>query len=385
MNATAQVPSPHPPEDASRRAQLSLFLCGDVMTGRGVDQVLPHSCLPHLFEPHATSALDYVALAERANGPIPRPTGYAEIWGAALEVLERERPDVRIINLETSITTSEDAEPKGINYRMHPGNVEVLAAARIDCCVLANNHVLDWGRAGLLETLRTLEQARIHVAGAGHDLQEAAKPAVLEVPGGARVLVFAFGTTDCGIPPEWAANGAGPGVHLLHDLSGKTLERLARLVAETKRPGDLAVASIHWGPNWGFGIPAAHRRFAHGLIDEASIDVVHGHSSHHPKAIEVYRDRPILYGSGDLLNDYEGIRGHEEFRKDLVLAYFPTFDVATGRLVRLEITPLQVRNFRLQHPSPSDRAWLRDTLDRECRRFGPHVRLRGDALALEWG
>jgi poly-gamma-glutamate synthesis protein (capsule biosynthesis protein) len=354
------------------------------MTGRGVDQVLPHSCLPHLFEPHATSALDYVALAERANGPIPRPTGYAEIWGAAGEVLERERPDVRIINLETSITTSEDAEPKGINYRMHPGNVAVLAAARIDCCALANNHVLDWGRAGLLETLQTLEQARIHVAGAGRDLQEAAKPAVLAVPGGVRVLVFAFGTTDCGIPREWAANGSRPGVHLLHDLSGATLERLARLVAETKRSGDLAVASIHWGPNWGFGIPAAHRRFAHGLIDEASIDVVHGHSSHHPKAIEVYHDRPILYGCGDLLNDYEGIREYEEFRAHLVLTYFPTFDVRSGRLVRLEMTPLQVRNFRLQHPSPPDRAWLRDTLDRECRRFGPHVRLRGDALALEW-
>jgi len=370
--------------NTSSRAQLGLFLCGDVMTGRGLDQVLPHSCPPHLHETHATSALDYVALAERANGPIPRPMGYAAIWGEAREVLERERPDVRIINLETSITTSEDAEPKGINYRMHPGNVAVLAAARIDCCVLANNHALDWGRAGLLETLQTLEGAKIRGAGAGRDLQAATNPAVLEVAGGTRVLVFACGTTDCGIPREWAANRARPGVHLLLDLSGKTLERITRLVAETKRPGDLAVASIHWGPNWGFDIPAAQRRFAHGLIDEASIDVVHGHSSHHPKAIEVYHDRPILYGCGDLLNDYEGILGYEEFRNDLVLTYFPAFDVPTGRLVRLEMTPLQIRNFRLQHPSPSDRAWLRDTLDRECRRFGQHIRCRGDAFALEW-
>jgi len=366
------------------REQLTLFLCGDVMTGRGVDQILPHSCSPCLHEPFVSSALQYVALAEQANGPIPRSGDYAYIWGAAREVLDRERPDTRIINLETSITTSEDADPKGINYRMHPGNVPVLAAARIDCCVLANNHVLDWGRAGLVETLETLAQAGIRAAGAGRDLRAAQAPAVLEVGNGNRVLVFAFGATDSGIPPDWAADAARAGVHLLPDRSGTAVEGIARLVLAMKRPGDVAVASVHWGSNWGFEIPPAHRRLAHALIDRAGIDVVHGHSSHHPKAIEVYRDRPILYGCGDFLNDYEGITGYEEFRDDLVLMYFATVDLSTGHLVRLTLTPLQIRNFRLQHPSVPDRAWLRDTLDRECRRFGSRIALSDDAWTIEW-
>lgn len=368
----------------SSRRHLTLFLCGDVMTGRGIDQVLPHACPPQLYEPFVTSALEYVELAERANGPIPPRVDHAYIWGDALPVLEQVQPDARIINLETSVTTSEDAVPKGINYRMHPANIPVFTAAGIDCCVLANNHVLDWGEAGLLETLATLARVDIPVAGAGRDLQEARAPAVLEVGEGSRVLVFACGARDSGIPPTWAAGPATPGVHLLPDLSEESAEGIARLVRATKRPGDLAVASIHWGGNWGYAVPREHRRFAHALIDRAGIDVVHGHSSHHPKAIEVYRDRPILYGCGDFLDDYEGITGYEKFRDDLVLMYFPTCAVGTGKLVGLEMVPLQIRNFRLRHPSPADRAWLHDLLDGECRRFGHRVALRDDTLALEW-
>jgi poly-gamma-glutamate capsule biosynthesis protein CapA/YwtB (metallophosphatase superfamily) len=81
------------------------------------------------------------------------------------------------------------------------------------------------------------------------------------------------------------------------------------------KPGDLIVVSVHWGPNWGYDIPHQQRRFAHALIDKANVSIIHG--QHHLKAIEVYRDRLILYGCGDFLNDYEGIKGYEEFRDDL--------------------------------------------------------------------
>ncbi|MGE5687702.1 MAG: CapA family protein, partial [Gemmatimonadota bacterium] len=247
------------------------------------------------------------------------------------------------------------------------------------------NHVLDWGRAGLGETLETLARAGIRSAGAGRDLRAAQAPAVLAVGAESRVLVFAFGATDAGIPEDWGAGPAAAGVHLLPDFSGRTVEHIAGLVRATKRQGDVAVASVHWGGNWGYGIPAAHRRFAHGLIERAGVDAVHGHSSHHPKAIEIYRERPIFYGCGDLLNDYEGIPGNEEFRDDLALLYFVTFEVPAGALVRLELTPLRIRNFRLNQPSASDRAWLRGRLDRECRRFRHSVIAAGEAYAVKWG
>ena len=101
-------------------------------------------------------------------------------------------------------------------------------------------------------------------------------------------------------------------------------------------------------------------------------------------AIEVSRGRPILYGCGDFLNDYEGIDGYERFRTDLTLMYHVTLDAGTGELRRLTMTPLQIRNFRLHHAPPAGRAWLRDTMDRECRQFGHRVTLEDDALTLAW-
>jgi poly-gamma-glutamate synthesis protein (capsule biosynthesis protein) len=365
------------------RTRVTLFLCGDVMTGRGVDQILPRPSAPRLYERFLTSALDYVALAEHAHGLIPRRVEPAYVWGVLPEVLDRERPDVRIVNLETSVTTSDAAAPKGINYRMHPANVAVLTAAGIDCCVLANNHVLDWGPAGLLETVATLARAGIRVVGAGHDLAAARAPGVLEIAPGHRVLVLGLGTRDSGIPRHWAAGAATPGVHLLPDLSETTADDVARLVDDARRPGDVIVASVHWGPNWGYDVPPAHRRFTRALIDRARVDVVHGHSSHHPMAIEVHRGHPILYGCGDFLNDYEGIGGHDAYRSDLALAYFVTVDACTGELARLTMTPLQIRNFRLRYPAPADRAWVHGRLDRECRRFGHRVVPRDGALVLE--
>lgn len=364
-------------------AERTLFLCGDVMTGRGVDQILPHPGSPQLYEPYTKSALEYVALAEQAHGAIPRHAEFSYVWGEALGVLERRRPDVRILNLETSVTRSAAAEPKGINYRMHPANLPVLSAAGIDCCVLANNHVLDWGMAGLLESLDALAAAGIQTAGAGTDVAAARAPAILDASG-KRVLVFSFGGPDCGIPSSWSAGPARPGVNLLADLEDATIDRTAQLVADAKREGDIAVASIHWGANWGYEIPRAHRRFAHALIDRCAIDVVHGHSSHHPKGIEVYHERPILYGCGDFVNDYEGISGYEGFRPDLVLMYFATLDATTARLTQLSMIPLQSHRFALRRPSEEDQERLRVNLDRECRRFRHRVARRGEELTLEW-
>jgi poly-gamma-glutamate synthesis protein (capsule biosynthesis protein) len=355
------------------------------MTGRGIDQVLPHPSEREIRESYMRSALGYVELAEEAHGRIRRPVDFAYIWGDALEELEARSPDLRVINLETSVTTSDEALPKGINYRMHPANVPCLRAAAIDCCVLANNHVMDWGTAGLLETLDTLKEAGLATAGAGRDSEEADRPAVLEAAGRGRVLVFGFGHTSSGIPRDWAAGAGRPGVSVLPDLSNRTADRVAERVRRFRRRGDLVVTSIHWGGNWGYSIPRQQREFAHRLIEADAADVVHGHSSHHPRAIEVHEGRPILYGCGDFINDYEGISGHEEFRSDLVLAYFLTLDPLSSRLRRLEMTPFRTRRFRLERVARRDAEWVRATLDREGRRLGTRVELGSDGtLVLGW-
>ena len=363
----------------------TMFLCGDVMLGRGIDQILPHPGDPALHERFVSSAWSYVELAEAASGPIPHSVAYAYVWGDALDALRRVNPAVRIVNLETSITASAHFDPKGINYKMHPANIRVLTVAAIDCCVLANNHVLDWGQAGLSETLRTLEEAGIRLAGAGRSAEQAAAPAILPRAGRARVLVFAFGARSSGIPPTWAAERGRPGVNLLRDLSERTVEGIAASVQAVRRHGDLLVASIHWGGNWGYEVPPEQIAFAHGLIERAGFDVIHGHSSHHPKAVEVYQGRPILYGCGDFLNDYEGIAGEEGFRPDLAVMYLPRLASPGGTLVEFPLEVFQIRRFRLQRVSRADTAWLQARLDRESRRFGTRVELREEnTLAVVW-
>ncbi|MEW5862628.1 MAG: CapA family protein [Pseudomonadota bacterium] len=344
---------------------MKLFLCGDVMTGRGVDQILPVPCDPALDEPWVKSALDYVALAEGRNGPIPRPVDFAYIWGDALEELEWERPEARIVNLETAVTTSEDREPKGIHYRMNPANVACLTAARLDCCVLANNHVLDFGVRGLEETLATLRRAGIATAGAGRDTAEAEAPAVIALAGERRVLVFAFGHESAGVPAAWAAGPRKPGVSRLADLSARTADAVAKRVLAARRAGDCTIVSIHWGPNWGYRVARERREFARRLIDAGAADLVHGHSSHHPGPIEIYRGRLILYSCGDFLNDYEGITGHEAFRPELTLMYFATLEEPGGRLLTLALTPMRIARLRLHRASLAESDWLAQVLGRE--------------------
>jgi poly-gamma-glutamate capsule biosynthesis protein CapA/YwtB (metallophosphatase superfamily) len=359
--------------------RVTLFLCGDVMTGRGIDQALPHPCDPILYESWVKDARRYVELAERAHGPLSRPMACEAIWGDALDELARRKPDARIVNLETAVTACGTPWPrKGIHYRMNPANVACLTAAGIECCVLSNNHILDWGYEGLLETLETLHREEIQTCGAGLTLAEATTPAVLDVASGARVLVFGVGSETSGVPESWAATPTRAGIWLVPDSPAEAASEIGACVRRQRRPGDVVVVSIHWGGNWGYDIPRWQTRLAHALVDDAGVDVVHGHSSHHPKGVEAYHGKLVLYGCGDLLTDYEGIEGYEEFRGDLGLMYFAELDARRGDLVGLTMTPTRLERLRLNSASACEAQWLADTIDRESRPRGAKVELRSD-------
>jgi poly-gamma-glutamate capsule biosynthesis protein CapA/YwtB (metallophosphatase superfamily) len=353
-----------------------MTLCGDVMTGRGIDQALPYPSAPQLHESSINSAVDYLRLAERVNGPIPHPLSFRELWGAAAE--ELVSTDARIINLETSITRSEAYVHKGINYRMSPENAACLVAGGIDFCVLANNHILDWGHQGLRETLSVLRNLNIKSAGAGEDLAQARAPAILEIPHKGRVIIFSFACVTSGTPRNWAATPNAAGVNLLPTLCEQAVRELEQRVSQTWQRGDVVVVSIHWGSNWSYAVTESERWFAHELIERAGVSVVYGHSSHHPKAIELYHNRLILYGCGDFLNDYEGIKGYEQFRGDLALMYLVDVDPTSGEVQALDLVPFQLRRFQLVGALRDDVDWLRHTLDRESRKLGTCVRQKAD-------
>ena len=263
---------------------------------------------------------------------------------------------------------------------MHPDNLPALTALRPDVCALANNHILDFGYQGLADTVAALTGARIQAVGAGADLGAARRPAVLVARGSHRVLVGSVATMSSGVPETWAAQADRPGVWLIGDSSlGDAAEEVAAAVLAHRRDGDVAIVSVHWGSNWGYAMAPSEIEFAHRLID-AGIDIVHGHSSHHPRPIEIYRGRPILYGCGDVIDDYEGIRGHESFRGDLRLLYLVSADAASGELVSLRMIPLRVRRMRLERAARADTEWLRTTMGQTSRCFGTRFAARPDGL-----
>ncbi|MFJ3921734.1 CapA family protein [Streptomyces sp. NPDC090022] len=364
------------------------------MLGRGIDQVLPHPGDPRLAEPWITDARAYVEMAEAVNGPVSRPTGYDGPWGDLLEELRATDPDAWVLNLETSVTRAAGFAPgKSVHYRMDPANLPCLTAVRPDVCVLANNHVLDFGRDGLAETLDSLHAAGLRTAGAGGDAAEAWRPArvALRSPPSCagsssrhvpRLLVFSVGLPSSGIPLGWAATRDRSGIALAPAPSPAAAADLVSRMRAARRPGDLVAVSIHWGSNWGYRVPPEHVRFAHDLVDGGA-DLVHGHSSHHPRPLEVYRGRLILYGCGDLVDDYEGITGHEQYRDDLRLLYTARLDNATGALRGLRLVPFQARRLTLHRARLRDADWLRDALARHSGPSAPAFTVgRDGALTL---
>ncbi len=360
---------------------LTVALGGDVMLGRGVDQILAHPGEPELREAYLHDARGYVRLAETANGPIPRPVEWSWPWGEAVALLDDIAPDVRLINLETTITADgQFADRKPVCYRMHPDNLPALTAIRPDVCALANNHILDFGYQGLTDTVSILTDAGIQGVGAGADLSAARRPAVVTLHDDHRVVVGSVAMKSAGVPESWAAHWHRPGVWLIRDPALRdAADDVAAQTLAHKHDGDLAIVSVHWGSNWGYGIAPEDVAFAHRLID-AGVDIVHGHSSHHPRPVEIYREKPILYGCGDVIDDYEAIGGHAPFRAELRLLYLTSTDPASGELVSLRMIPLRVRQMRLERASHADAEWLRKTMEHTSRRFGTRVAVRSDDL-----
>ncbi len=174
-------------------------------------------------------------------------------------------------------------------------------------------------------------------------------------------MLFSLAEPGSGVPTGWAATAAQPGVALLPDLKAGSARQLAQHITRQRRAGDVVIVSLHWGGNWGLAIPPAHRDFAHRLIDAGAADLVHGHSSHHPMPFEVYEGHLVLYGCGDMINDYEGIdpQGrHGRLPGDIGCLYFVQLHVASGSLAQLEIVPFERRRLQLVPASAQARGWM---------------------------
>lgn len=259
----------------------------------------------------------------------------ASFWGDLRPLLLGA--DLVLANLECAITTHTAPwcrTPKVFHFRAPPGAVEVLKAGGVGVVSLANNHVLDFEEEGLADTIRYLDAAGIAHAGAGENLQAASKPAIVEAAG-LKVGVVAFTDNE----PGWAAGVERPGTnYLAMGRDTHALETVEQgLTSARDRGADFVVLSLHWGPNMVLRPPASFREFAAAALDLGA-DLIHGHSAHVFQGVEIRRGRPILYDTGDVLDDYAVDPVLRNDRSFVFLA-----DVDIGGVRGLRMAPVRLR------------------------------------------
>jgi len=327
---------------------ITLALMGDVMLGRRVAEALNYHMGPE------------------------------EPWGGVMALLDAA--DLRIINLECAITDNEQPwtrTAKVFHFRTPPSAIETLRTARIDACSLANNHTLDFEEQGLLDTLEHLDAAGIRHAGAGRTQEEAVDPAILIVPADHTHQVALLAFTDN--EPSFAAGPDRPGTNYLAvSLRPEVLRRVEGAVSAVREMGvDTVLFSNHWGPNMVQRPNEIFRRFARAVID-LGVDIYYGHSAHVFQGVEIYHGKPILYDTGDFIDDYAVNR---ELRNDWSFLF--RVSIEEGRFERLDLTPVKLSYARVDLATGGEREIILDRMEHLSAEMGTVFARREDALVLE--
>jgi poly-gamma-glutamate synthesis protein (capsule biosynthesis protein) len=261
--------------------------------------------------------------------------GYFYPWGTIVPLLEST--DLNLVNLETTLTTSTDIVPKTFNFKADPDKVQTLKSGNIHAVNIANNHILDFGQAGLIETIQTLDNAGIGHVGAGNNIQEAKQPIIFEKNG---IRIGIIGYAD--YPQEWAATDTNPGINYVQIGDINTIKKD---IADIRKKVDLLILSIHWGPNMRQRPTQEFRDFAHAIID-AGVDIFHGHSAHVFQGVEQYNNGVILYDTGDFVDDYAVT---QSLRTDWALFFEITVEKqkTKAKIMQLKLVPLFISNMQV--------------------------------------
>ncbi len=286
--------------------------------------------------------------------------GPLAVYGDLLPILRDA--DLRIVNCECALTRADSAVWKsGAVFKGAPEHVGALTAAGFDVACLANNHVLDYGVAGLRDTLRLLERHGVRTVGAGLTEADACAPLAITA-GGVRVHVVNFSEGE-----DLTAARGGPGVF------GWDIDRVTALVRRCKRTGGLVIAIGHCGLEY-VPFPPTYVVDAFRAIADAGADAVIGHHPHVPQGVEVRNGTPIAYSLGNFVF-FQPVDLH--FRK---VGFLVTLEVAGEKVEAMELHPYRIGDAGLRTLDDGEARGFRRDLDRVSR---PFRTARGHARAWD--
>jgi poly-gamma-glutamate synthesis protein (capsule biosynthesis protein) len=221
---------------------------------------------------------------------------------------ELRRADVRFGGLESSLSTR--GKPLGgkITMRHDPSMIEAYVAAGFDVVAFATNHCLDYGVEPFVDTLDLLDRRNIRYVGAGRNVQEARRPAIIE-KNGTRIGFLSYLQL---LPLGWWATANKPGVAPIREdalygppyVNEEDLEAMAADIASLRQQVDVLVSSYHWGQSQSRTLTLSQIAVAHAAID-AGADLVIGRHPHIIQGVEVYKGKAILYALGNFALDHD--------------------------------------------------------------------------------
>ncbi len=308
---------------------------------------------------HSTITIGFmgdVMIGRMVNEIIPTKN-YAYPWGNTLPTLQQL--DVRIINLETTLTYHEEKNPKVFNFKALPDRVKTLQTAHIDIANLANNHTLDFKETGFIETIATLDAADIKHVGAGMNAQEAHKP-VITIKNGITIGIIGYTDNE----PTWKAENQKPGINY---ISVGDVNTITTQISALRPLVDILIVTSHWGPNMRQRPSQEFIQFAHAIID-AGADIIHGHSSHVFQGIEIYKNKVIMYDTGDFIDDYAV---DPLLRNDQSFLFAVT--VSKNGPVSITTTPVIIANMQVNLATGTEKKEIMNRMQQLSQEFGTSV------------
>lgn len=316
--------------------------------------------------------------------------------------------DIAIGDFEIPLTRRGSPMEKLLTIRADPEMARDVPSLGFDIFTVANNHCVDYGWAGLQDTMSALDGAGVRPVGAGATLAEAVRPVVVESQS-MRVGVLAF---SCLLPTGMAADENRPGIAPIHVETSYEVDPYYQMeepgdprvvqvrtqvkdhdlgfaedcVRQCRANVDFLVVSIHWGFGSGELLADYQQPLGHALI-EAGADVVHGHHPHAIHPIEFYREKAILYGSGTLVGQQIFLDASAQVQElwaemstDTYVAYL---DVEPSGSYGVRIVPASMNAERLPEKA-SDEVFerVRKRLERLSEPYGAALSASGGDLRV---